>query len=111
VLSTESYPDLSLTLNTGASQNIIKLLEPNSEIASTLNGEYSLGCLAELKGEKAFLIMIQGKRIVGGTLRCPTQMYYTHPEMFPTSQHGTVLLEIRNTDASVINKIVSSLGS
>jgi len=98
--------NLSLALAMGASREIVAILEPKLDVDTILNGEYSLGCL---EPEKAFLITVQGKRVVGGTLRCPTELVYTHPEMLTTSRAGAVVLTIQQMDSSLRDTLVTVL--
>jgi hypothetical protein len=97
---------LSITLTISTSRKVVAILEPKLDVDRVLSGEYSLGCL---EAEKAFLITVQDKRAVGGTLRCPTALIYTHPEIYPVSRDGAVMLTIRQIDASIRDTLIAVL--
>jgi hypothetical protein len=100
---------LALEMTIDASHEIIALVEPDATADYLLSGEYSIACPHGLTPENAFIVRLSGDRVLGGTIRCPTAEYHTHPDMYVTTEIGYVVLQISNCDQAVFERIVSTL--
>ncbi len=100
---------LVLEMTGDASREIIALVEPDADADHLLSGEYSIACPYALTPENAFVVRLSGDRVLGGTIRCPTAEYHTHPDMYVATRIGYIVLRIDNCDQAVLERIVSAL--